>query len=529
MNYIQEKQIKILLLSPSAGISSLFRPESRTGFSRDRWAVPPIGLYRIKGYLQEYGVIVEIFDSCISTEESLISKVKSGNFSIIGFSITHQTLENDIYFMCLCKKYSPSSKLIIGGDEATFNYQQVMDIAPIDFAILGEGERPLKEICNKLKTGNLSFEEIPGIVYKSNGQYNITGPNHAMNQTEFEKNTLSINYAEIPYEKYWEKIESFYKNPNVDEIRTIRLFTSNYCPMKCTFCSSTNFLDAAGSNSVKKKTPVVSLSGESLINILLKAIQNHPTVRTIFINDDNFMFQTKRVNDFCDRVYKYKQNGEIPDHLKFLCLSRTDTLNRITLKKMSAAGFHLIGFGIESFSQQILNDLNKKVMVNQIHKIITDTLDFKLRPYMNIILFPPSSSLDDIYETIDYCLNYIEKGVEVAIEPFMIPLPGASITNEGYDIFYEDITIAGTGKVLKLATIILPRDRMVRNLVLKYKDQYNVCLDFLTKKFQITHIPARFRSLVSIYTFFSQLTGYENKLNQIENIINAQFFSTDCK
>ena len=60
----KKNKVEILLLAPSAGVSSLFRPESRTGFSKDRWAIPPLGLYRIGGFLmQDETVNVEVFDS----------------------------------------------------------------------------------------------------------------------------------------------------------------------------------------------------------------------------------------------------------------------------------------------------------------------------------------------------------------------------------------------------------------------------------------------------------------------------------
>ena len=88
------KNVNILLLAPNAGVGCFFRPESRTGFSKDRWAIPPLGLWRIGGYLQKYNYAkVEIWDGYVDTEEELVSKLKEKYFDIIGFSITHQTLE----------------------------------------------------------------------------------------------------------------------------------------------------------------------------------------------------------------------------------------------------------------------------------------------------------------------------------------------------------------------------------------------------------------------------------------------------
>ena len=238
------KNINVLLLAPNAGVGCFFRPESRTGFSKDRWAIPPLGLWRISGYLEKNNFAkVEVWDGYVDTEEELVEKLREKHFDIIGFSITHQTLENDIYFMHACKKYSPESILIIGGDEATFNYVKVMDIAPIDYTILGEGENPMREMCLKLKSGSNDLKSVPGLIYRSNGEYKRSGPNYAMDHKMFSDTTVHIDWKSIPYERYWDQIESFYEKPDLNETRTVRVFTTNYCPFDCVFCSSTNFLN----------------------------------------------------------------------------------------------------------------------------------------------------------------------------------------------------------------------------------------------------------------------------------------------
>ena len=207
----EKNKIEILLLAASAGTNSLFRPESRTGFSKDRWAIPPLGLYRIGGYLmKDETVNVEVYDSYVDTEEFLVKRLKEVQFDIVGFSLTHQTLENDLYFMHLAKRVSPSSVLIMGGDEATFNYKKVMDLAPIDYTVLGEGEKPMKEMCNLLKNGSRDFSNITGLIYRDGKRVKNSGPNYAMSHAEFEEATFAMDFADIPYERYWDRIESFY-------------------------------------------------------------------------------------------------------------------------------------------------------------------------------------------------------------------------------------------------------------------------------------------------------------------------------
>ena len=525
------KNVNVLLLGPSAGVGSFLGPESRTGFSKDRFAVPPLGIWRISGYLiNNKFASVEVWDGYIDSEEYLVSRLKEKKFDIIGFSITHQTLENDIYFMHACKKFSPSSTLVIGGDEATFNYVKVMDIAPIDYTVLGEGEKPMAEMCMKIKNGITDFTDIPGLIYKSDSdykktgekscEYKRTGPNYAMDHKMFSEATVSMDWKVIPYERYWDQIESFYEKPNLNETRTIRIFTTNYCPFDCLFCSSTNFLNAAGGSQNKKRANVAGLTPEQIMTVLNEVLEAHPKTRNIFINDDDFVLQAVRVQKFCDLVCEAKEKNVLPNYLTFMCLSRIDDIEDDTLAKMKAANFKMIGYGVENFSQNMLNDLNKRIKVEQIDRTVTSTLAHGITPFMNIIIMPPTAKLVDVFITIERCLDYIEQGFEVAVEPYFIPMAGAISTHQGYEMLTDKIPIEGTDKVLVQETVILPEDEEVKKIVLGFKNHYYKCLEEITYRYNLHFHPARLRSLVSFYTIYSFLgEKYQNELERVDNII----------
>ena len=523
--------VNVLLLAPSAGVGSYLRMESRTGFSKDRFAVPPLGLWRISGYLTNNKYAnVEVWDGYIDNEEYLVSRLKEKKFDIIGFSITHQTLENDIYFMHACKKFSPSSTLVIGGDEATFNYVKVMDIAPIDYTVLGEGEKPMAEMCMKIKNGITDFTDIPGLIYKSDSdykktgekscEYKRTGPNYAMDHKMFSETTVSMDWKVIPYERYWDQIESFYEKPNLNETRTVRIFTTNYCPFDCLFCSSTNFLNAAGGSENKKRANVAGLTPEQIMILLNEVLESHPKTRNIFINDDDFVLQAVRVQKFCDLVCEAKEKNILPNYLTFMCLSRIDDIEEDTLAKMKVANFKMIGYGVENFSQNMLDDLNKRIKVEQIDRTVTSTLAHGITPYMNIIIMPPTAKLVDVFITIERCLDYIELGFEVATEPYFIPMAGAVSTHQGYEVLIDEIPIEGTEVVLTQETVIVPTDAEVKKIVLGFKNHYEKCLNGITEKYNLQFHPARLRSLVSFYTIYSFLgKKYEDRLKRVDNII----------
>ena len=209
-----------------------------------------------------------------------------------------------------------------------------------------------------------------------------------------------------------------------------------------------------------------------------------------------------------------------------MCLSRIDDIKEDTLSKMAAAKFKMVGYGVESFSQNMLDDLNKRIKVEQIEKTVTSTLAFGIKPYMNIIVMPPTAKLIDVFITIERCLDFIEKGFEVAVEPYFIPMAGAVATHSGFEKLTDKIPIEGTDKILVQETVILPSDPEVKKLALGFKKHYYICLKKITKKYGLEHTPARLRSLISFYTVYSFLgKEHDKKLERIENIIQKLFVS----
>ena len=274
----------------------LIGPYEGKNIEKQRFIAPPLGIHRIASYLRKNGISTTVFDPYIENEDDLKKLISKMSFEIIGFSMTFMTLENDMSRVHLCKKVSPNSILVGGGIEATFNRQQILESCPVDIVILGEGEKPLLNICNKYKKVMSlieCFKDVKGLIIKENTEWIFTGYNRPLSALEFEEVTMNMDFDNIPYQKYWALIEKLYEEPDMQEIRTIRLFTANYCPHRCTFCSSTNFLDEASGIRGRGRTKVVGLSAEQIVSLIKKTLTSHPLAETFILQDDNFMLKKK--------------------------------------------------------------------------------------------------------------------------------------------------------------------------------------------------------------------------------------------
>ena len=112
--------------------------------------------------------------------------------------------------------------------------------------------------------------------------------------------------------------------------------------------------------------------------------------------------------------------------IPWTCLARVNLVDREMLKKMKQAGCYRVGYGIESGSQQILDNMNKKVTVEQAKKAIKLTRSMGLLCGTTFMFGYPGESLATVKETIDFCQ-------ELLIAPrffFTTPYPGTKLYDE---------------------------------------------------------------------------------------------------
>src|SRR5690349_12634111 len=129
---------------------------------------PPLGVWRLAGFLQRRDVLAEVFDPncCVgSAEDSLTSLLASSRWDVVGVSTTGMTLQYDLALAHLVKRCQPDARLVAGGMEATFEPESLLTLGPFDLVVLGEGEEPLLEIAARIRR-HASLEEIRGTVWR---------------------------------------------------------------------------------------------------------------------------------------------------------------------------------------------------------------------------------------------------------------------------------------------------------------------------------------------------------------------------
>lgn len=392
-----------------------------------QFLAPPMGIHRIASYLRVFGHDVQVHDTNLMGVQALYDIVRSQRFDFIGASPLDDTWQNDKTVIRRLKAIAPDSIFLAGGQSASFMPEVVFRDSPVDIIVRGWGEFALQKMLDMYDPAVPLLDQFGGIaglyIKTPDVQTQVCDP---YTQDEFSEISSTFDFAAVPYGKYWAFMRDVYDDDqlyimrNRSMVKTIRLITTSHCNAGCRFCSSTNFLD----NATGQHQRVLRLPVDDIMALMKKAIEAHPQVEAFYFNDDNFMTSKRRIYKLMrliEREFTHKR-------LHFFALSRVDNVDRAILKRMKSVGFDLIIYGVESFSEKILSDMNKRTSGLKCRQAIEWTLEAGIVPFINLIIFYPTATLGDIITTIETTVDFMKRGARIGVNPFVVPLAGAAIT-----------------------------------------------------------------------------------------------------
>lgn len=439
---------KLLLIGP-------YNPKIRIG----QYLAPPLGVYRIASYLENKGLAeVDVVDPSLNRKE-LDKKLISKSYDIIGHSILHPTIKEDIKIIFDVNEKQPDALKIAGGQGASFNYTEIIKKTPVKIVIRGFGEKIFEKILNETNLSTIHSIHLKNGI-SNNQEVFTTKLSDGLTIDEFREISLGLNFEKIPYDTYWDLMKRYYSkdhlfmNMNEGMLKTVRLMTSNYCQMGCSFCSSTNFLN----EGIRKKQKILQLSPDEIVELMNKALRFYPEIEAFYFNDDNFLFNKNRVLEFCDKVRKLDKT------INLMCMGRVDNVDHDMLAKMKKAGFKIIFYGVETFSSRLAKEIKKtkkSYYENIARKSIFSTLDVGITPQISLILFLPTLSEKDLEITINNAIELIEKGAKVTIFPYPEAYSGAEMITI-HDLNYHKFEIKGYK--FSFPSYVLPDDINMRKL-----------------------------------------------------------------
>lgn len=397
INVSQNTKPKIVIVNPPYQYIS---PKSNiVNYNR-----PPLGILYLAAYVEnKLGIQVDILDayaknmSLTDVTEMLIRD----RYNIIGFSVTTPTCDFVKNISYQLKKHNPEVFLVAGGPHVTLFPDALIN--DVDCTVFGEGEITFCEIINYLM-GYRDDYQIAGTIFRINNNIIKNQPREFQDKLdEFpfpDRNKIADNnYGHIF--SYGIKPKHF-----------TTLMTSRGCPYDCYFCANRGLWG----KHVRKRT-VNNVIEE--IKLLLR--QDY---KLIFFDDDDLMEDTQYLTLLCETILK--------ENIKFkwICHAKIAQYKLDLIHLMSRAGCVEVQIGVESFNQNALDAVNKKIKADYIHECIKNFQNHKINIWATIIIGLPTESKISFKETIK---KLIKAKPFYATFIMLFPFPGTKI----YQIYRE--------------------------------------------------------------------------------------------
>ena len=366
-----------------------------------RYPQPPLGLASLAAVLEKDGHQIEILDANALqlSEHDVVEKVSGAD--IIGITAMTPIINSAIQIAKGIKQNNPDSTIILGGPHATILPEETLNNAPeIDIIVKGEGEETIVELCNTLE-GDGHIGDVRGIVYRNNGTIESTSirpPIMNLDSLPF------LAYHLLPLDKY--KLHP----PHGREYPVMAMLASRGCPYNCIFCSKSVF-----GSKLRCQSPERTVSE-------IVYLKEHFKVKEIAFYDDIFTLNRKRTIQFTKELEE--RNLDIP----WTCEARVNLINEELLREMKKAGCYMIAYGIESGNQMILNNLRKKITIEQIKSAVETTHKAGIQSVGYFMLGSPGETPETIRQTIDFAKSLPLDFAQFAIT---IPFPGTDL----YDLY----------------------------------------------------------------------------------------------
>lgn len=187
----------------------------------------------------------------------------------------------------------------------------------------------------------------------------------------------------------------------------IQIFSGRGCMARCNFCV---YPQTMHGHMYRLRSP------ENVVAEFQYIANNFPDVREIVFEDDTFTAKKDRVLRICELLVEKGLNKRF----KWLCNARVN-LDLETMKAMKKAGCHLIIPGIESGSQQILNNIKKGTTLKQIEDYIAHAKQAGLMVHACYMVGNNGETRETMEETLKLALRL---NTDTAQFYPLLPFPG---------------------------------------------------------------------------------------------------------
>ncbi len=343
-------------------------------------AFPPLGIQTLAPIVRQHGHHVRMFDTCHPQMKAgdIAVAVKEERPDVIALSSLSTTTYPAVKSIAKQLKIeAPDASIILGGVFPSMNAAHILSDCPhVDCVGVGEGEELLPDYLDNLDNPSM----VAGLVWRDGQEIVRNTPRALIEDLDqfpyADRVSLPIDYVEsLPLD-----VPAVF---SLDKFCTMQ--TSRGCPYNCIYCN----IPASSNRRWRHRSPEHVLGEMQELNDLGYC--------SIYLTDDHFLFNRKRIQDICDGIIERKFE------FRWGCEGRVDSVALDQLPIMSEANCVALSFGIEAGTQKVLDRLNKKQTLEQIEHAINEAKQHGIpRTHGFFLIGAPGETEKDILESFRF-------------------------------------------------------------------------------------------------------------------------------
>lgn len=367
----------------------------------------PLWLIYSAAYAEANGFEVEFLDAPakrLDFESSLaVIKEKGMDAKLFIIDTSTPSITSDVAFCERIKEIIPDAFVCLVGTHPTATVHETLGFAKaVDGIARREYDQIVLDLAKAIDNGD-DLSGVKGLSYKQ-GEEIIDNPDadyifdldKIPFGSKFIKERLNVRDYVFPAASY----------------PAIQIFTGRGCPARCNFCVYPQVMHG----HVYRKRSI-----ENVIEELKYVAKEFPEVKEIVFEDDTFTIEKKRLLEFSKAMIENK----LHKRFKWLCNARVG-LDQETMSAMKKAGCRLIIPGIESYNQDILNNIKKGTTVEGIENYIKAAKKAHLLVHACYMVGNQGETKESMERTLEAAMRF--KTDTAQFFP-LIPYPGT----EAYD------------------------------------------------------------------------------------------------
>ncbi len=339
----------------------------------------PMWLAYAAAFAESLGAEVFLTDSVaerISAEET-ITRIREFQPHIVLVEAATPSIESDLGFCDGVKAALPEAMVFpCGTHVSALPEESLRDHPRLDGVILGEYEIPLGEAI-KAARGKVSLDSCEGIHIRGQA---VRPRTVFLEDLDFRPFVSEIYSRFLPVERYF--------NPNAHH-PMVTILTGRGCPFFCSFCV---FPQTLTGRAYRRR------SLESILAEFQWVASKMHQVRGVFIEDDTFTVDRKRVQEFSRRLEGMKLD------LSWTANARAD-VDLETLETMKRSNLRGLCVGFESGSQLILDRVGKNLSLGAMETFAENARRAGVHVHGCFVVGLPGETRATLQETLQFALR----------------------------------------------------------------------------------------------------------------------------